>query len=231
MGLRHAMRTLGDEWDDIRNRLPGNEFVRLSELVSELVAEGVPATSVEIAEEIAELLGALLDEEHPFRRALAAPESRFVHGTGQGGATDLGDWLRPVDLLRQHVARSDPDAQPPPTAETVMGRATGRLLAASALSEAELRARGQDPGDADLIRLDRADGTGQWPAFQFGPDGAPLDLVRTINQILGVADDPWGVADWWLGPNSWLPSAPAQLIGRVDAQELIDAARAERSEG
>jgi hypothetical protein len=99
------------------------------------------------------------------------------------------------------------------------------LLAATALSADELRARGQDPGDRDLILLRRADGSEQWPAFQFERDGAPPTVVRTINRILDAANDPFGVADWWLGESGWLGDAPARLIGRVPDDLLIAVAR------
>jgi hypothetical protein len=226
MGLRHAMRVLAEEWDDIRSRVPDDQLDTLVELATELAAEAVPADSVEIAEEIADLLGSVLPVEHPFRRALAVPESRLATG---GTARDLAEWLAPAEALRTHVR--GPDVPPQATPEEVMRLAKERLLSAPALTEAELRGRGLDPDDATLIRLDRPDGTAQWPAFQFGPDGRPHELVRNVNQLLAVADDPWGVADWWLGYNGWLRTEPVQLIGQVDGQELVDVARYELSEG
>jgi hypothetical protein len=86
--------------------------------------------------------------------------------------------------------------------------------------------RGLDRADPDLIRLERDDGGEQWPAFQFGPDGAPLSLVKIVNRMLDADIDPWGVADWWLGHNQWLDGVPARLIGQVTDSDLIDAARA-----
>jgi hypothetical protein len=215
MGLGHAMRALAAEWDDLRGHLRPDQCDTLDELVTEFAAEADPALSAEIAEEIADLLGGLLPDEHPFRRALASPESRFT----SGDQADLTEWRRPVGELRLLVA-----------GERIVARATARLLSAPSVGEWDLVARGQDPTAADLIRLDRRDGTVQWPAFQFGADGAPLAVVTTINRILDAADDPWGVADWWLGRNAWLGAVPSQLLERERDQELIDTARAERSE-
>src|SRR5262245_48151531 len=197
MGLRQAMAILADGWDDLANRLSGNDFAELARLAGEFAGAAVPAEAAEVAEEIADHLGDRLDEEHPLRRALAAPETRYA-------SVDPAEWVDLAGALRIRLNPAEP------TAAEVLRRATEWLLAAPAVSEAELREKGQDPGDGDLIRLDRADGTGQWPAFQFAADGSPLALVRAINQLLDAADDPWGVADWWLGHNGWLGGAPAR---------------------
>ena len=86
---------------------------------------------------------------------------------------------------------------------------------APALSADEVRRHGADPADPGLIRLDRADGGQQWPAFQFAPGGGPLPVVRPINQLLDAAADPVGVADWWLSRNGWLDEQPSLLLGRA----------------
>jgi hypothetical protein len=213
MGLRHAMRALAESWADIRARLGPDRCDALDALVTEYTAETDQAMSAEIAEEIADLLGESLPDEHPFRRALASPESRFT------SPADLAEWRQPVEELRLLSAGT-----------RIVALATARLLSAPSVSEWDLVARGQDPTDADLIRLDRPDGTAQWPAFQFRADGAPHAVVTTINRILAVTDDPWGVADWWLGRNAWLAAVPAQLIERQRDQDLIDTALAERAE-
>jgi hypothetical protein len=208
------MRALAAEWDDIQRHLRRDQCDTLDGLVTELAAEADPALSAEIAEEIADLLGGLLPDEHPFRRALALPESRLV------GADDLTEWRQPVAELWLLLAGT-----------RIVAMATARLLSSPSVNEWDLVARGQDPTAADLIRLDRPDGTVQWPAFQFGADGVPLAVVTTINRILDAEDDPWGVADWWLGRNAWLGAVPAQLLARDRDQDLIDTARAERAEG
>ncbi|WP_344547253.1 hypothetical protein [Actinomadura fulvescens] len=93
-----------------------------------------------------------------------------------------------------------------------------------ALDADEMRGHGHDPEDPDLIRLD-IDGRTRWPAFQFADDGAPLQIVRTINRMLDVADDPVGVTDWWLQRNSRIGDAPAHLIGTLPDEHLIALAR------
>jgi hypothetical protein len=174
---------------------------------------------------VAETIGRVLDQvlphdDHAVRQALDAPDSR--------GETVTGDWGEvAAELLRQagdgDLAIDGPAA---PSAAEVSFWTSRFLLAEKAVSEDELEMRGQSPGDPDLIRLDRHDGGEQWPAFQFGADGAPLSLVRAVNQLLDADEDPWGAADWWLGHNQWLDAVPARLLGQVPDELLLDAARA-----
>ncbi|MCC9707487.1 DUF3168 domain-containing protein [Streptomyces sp. MNU76] len=100
-----------------------------------------------------------------------------------------------------------------------------RLLAEPALTETDLTelfgVAADQPG---LIRLRAAAGPEQLPAFQFDGEGRPRPLVLAINAMLGAAADPWGVADWWLGPNPWLDAVPATLLGTGLDDQLLAAA-------
>jgi hypothetical protein len=226
MGLYQAIEILAEDWNTIRADLPDDTFAELVALVTRFVGEPIPEFADEVAEQIAGLLSDSLPVHHPFRRALSKQQDRWavVDKTRNAGA--LATWLRSCEALRKQVIPDDPV----PTMDQIMQGATRRLLAAESFTEATVRRFGQHPDDPDLIRLDREDGGYQWPAFQFDHTGRPLDLVRQVNRILDVADDPWGAADWWLGDNIWLHGVPAELIGLVDDQDLIDAARAERAE-
>jgi hypothetical protein len=85
----------------------------------------------------------------------------------------------------------------------------------------------RDPLRAGLIRLTDHGGGARYPEFQFDPDtGEPRPVVQEINRLLLADEDPWGVADWWLGGNVWLRGAPADLLGDVPDELLVDAARA-----
>ncbi len=168
-------------------------------------------------------IGRVLDQvlprgDHPVRRALDAEIHR--------GATATEDWQELAHALLGRANGVDLAVAPAPSPEEVTFWIGRWLLAEAALTEDEVRDRGQDPGDPGLLRLDRDDGGEQWPRFQFGPDGAPLPVVRTINRMLDAEADPWGVADWWLGHNQWLDGVPARLLGDVDDDLLIEAARA-----
>ncbi|MBZ3901909.1 DUF3168 domain-containing protein [Streptomyces griseiscabiei] len=112
------------------------------------------------------------------------------------------------------------------TAGTRWASARDRLLAEPALTAGELAEHfGSRPDQPDLIRLPAAGGPARLPAFQFDADGHPRPVVLTVNALLGAAADPWGVADWWLGPNPWLDAAPATLLGAGLDDQLLAAAR------
>ena len=51
-------------------------------------------------------------------------------------------------------------------------------------------------------------------------------MVLAVNRLLDADEDPWGVADWWLGGNARLGAVPAQLLGRGHDDLLAAAARA-----
>ncbi len=55
-------------------------------------------------------------------------------------------------------------------------------------------------------------------------------MVVAVNRLLDADDDPWGVADWWLGANAWLDAVPARLLGTPGEHGLLAAARAEIAE-
>lgn len=97
------------------------------------------------------------------------------------------------------------------------------LADAAALSAAQLRAGGEDPARRFLIRLDSDSGDVRFPAFQFDQQGRAIGVVLEINERLGADEDPWGVADWWLGDNVWLDAVPADLIGVADGPLLAAA--------
>lgn len=66
-----------------------------------------------------------------------------------------------------------------------------------------------------------------YPAFQ-------LDLRRRrifpevwkVNEVLGAADDPWGVASWWFATNDRLSARPADLVGSRRGGEVVEVAKA-----
>lgn len=218
MGTREALDTAVREWDDVRSRLTAEELAQVEGMVRDLAAEGLPAALSKRSSDLVRYLARRLPGEHPVRRALAGGGTR-LSGPARD-ARELASWFATRDSLRSGLL-----ADRAPTADEVRRQACRWLLAAEALSEAEVRACGFDPADEDLIRLEGDDGGSQWPAFQFGPG-----IVGRINRILDAAGDPWGAADWWLGEHAWLGDAPVRLIGRVDDQVLTEAALAERAE-
>ncbi|MFJ8434686.1 hypothetical protein ACIQ9P_25640 [Kitasatospora sp. NPDC094019] len=160
------------------------------------------------------------------------------HGTGSHHSAVDHDDLLHLDSVDIHhrwddehrpprlKAPAGADALPAPPED-----ADDWLLAADSVSAADYRAGGHDPTDPDLIRLTDRQGTVRLPSFQFdGASGRPLPVVVAVNRLLDADDDPWGVADWWLGANAWLDAVPAHLLGTSGEHGLLAAARAETAE-
>lgn len=121
------------------------------------------------------------------------------------------------NVARDHIGSEVDDARLPIDADA-------RLLGAPAVTAIEVRRRGVDPDLHGLIRLWSEQAVVRLPSFQFTPTGEARPLVLEINILLGVAEDPWGVADWWLSPNTWLTGVPADLLDNVEENRLRAAA-------
>lgn len=66
-----------------------------------------------------------------------------------------------------------------------------------------------------------------YPAFQFDPlRRSVFPEVQTVNELLGAADDPWGVASWWVSVNARIDSAPLELVGIDRSEDLLAVAAA-----
>lgn len=222
MGTSEAIRVLIRDWPGIRKRLTDRTREQIQERVIELAAEPIPELITSKAGQLCLLIGDELPPVHPFRVALTEGGTRFLRSDSD--AVSLADWFSTRDTLLYLITTRGTRRA---TTEEVQEQAEAWLLAADSLSESELVTRGVDPGAPDLIRLEGRDGQAQWPAFQFG---ARAELIKAINGILDAADDPWGAADWWLGRHSRLGGVPATLLGEVDDEVLVDAARTERAE-
>ena len=66
-----------------------------------------------------------------------------------------------------------------------------------------------------------------YPAFQIDVQRREVHPeVREVNLALGAADDPWGVASWWVSANDRLGTRPMNLVGSPRREELLEAAKA-----
>lgn len=209
MALEDVLARLADHWDDVLSRLAPDERRELLQLLD--IVETGGDDGLDAALELMPLLVAALPPDHPVVRA--------THGVRLASGT----FAVPEQLMRRLGALAA--ARATPAADALWDEARHRLLGAPSLGVDELVERGVDPALPDLIRLERSDGSVQFPAFQFAPGGAPREVVLWVNRELDVLDDPWGVADWWLGPNAWLRAVPAGLIGVVDDEVLVATAR------
>jgi hypothetical protein len=217
MAIEDAIWALQEHWTDVTARLDAGSRDELGRTLDDLDGPDRPRAMARIAA----LLVEGLPREHPVRRALVGG-TLFVPG--------VLDWPAVTRALRDLSAVTSLRIDDPPLGGGVLRDVTDRLLRAVALSEAELRGLGLDPDDAGLIRLARADGSYQWPAFQFDPHGRVPDVVRGINRLLGARADPVGVADWWLSRNGWLGDSPSRLLGEIPDDLLLQAAQAVAAE-
>ncbi len=65
-----------------------------------------------------------------------------------------------------------------------------------------------------------------YPTFQFDPEKRAIpEEVRQVNQLLDSANDPWGVASWWLSSNGRLGATPLEAVNTGRADEVVAAAR------
>lgn len=205
--LTHAMAGLAEHWDDVLPRLSAADQQRLVRDVREFLRGEDEESRTRAATRLMEYVAPALPASHPVRRALAREENKS--GTG---VLEL-DWDVALRDLLERIGPED------------------WILAAPAVSESEVRRAGADPRDPGLIRLSPPGGAIRLPAFQFDPDGRPHRVVTEVNRMLDAEDDPWGVADWWLGVNAWIGDIPAESIGQVADEVLISAARALFEEG
>lgn len=233
MGVYDALRVLARHWQEVREQLSRDDYLRLVDSVEMLSAHTADDEFARaLAVDICEFLAFRLPSDSPVRAAIRQEDANRFADPRLTAAP--GEWPALIAELARAATGQSPLSTPeparpgwPPTAEQVASEAAAWVLAEPALSAAEVSSMAQDPDATGLIRLDRADGEVRLPAFQFGADGVPVPIVRAINALLHADDDPWGVADWWLGKNSWLDAAPADLIGGGHDDQLLLAARAE----
>ncbi|MFD7415455.1 hypothetical protein [Kitasatospora purpeofusca] len=234
MALADVLDVLREHWDEVQEYLDGTAKATVAALLD------TPSADPErTARRIVRLVLAALPDEHPVRAPLG-DSVRYSQ------AVRLESANRDAVLQVLRLAREGSTAVTGPTTPAVPGTpadpepdalptppedADDWLLAADSVSAADYRSGGHDPADPDLIRLTDRQGTVRLPSFQFdGASGRPLPVVVAVNRLLDADDDPWGVADWWLGANAWLDAVPARLLGTPGEHGLLAAARAEIAE-
>lgn|ERR1022692_3071542 len=238
MALRDVAAALAANWDDTLPQLESGDLQLIGAAIAAMAAakENEQAANAASAE-LTTLLLVRLPAGHPVRDAIASG-TRFLGSSADLAriAVELGALpglnVGSVPPLSAPAGMADPlDPVPGGVGDPASWSVDDRLLAAPAFTVRQVRERGGDPDHADLIKLPTSGGAVQLPAFQFSEDGLPIPVVTAINRLLLVAEDPWGVADWWLGGNAWLNAVPAHVLGRVDDELLTRAAQAEFPEG
>jgi len=193
MALLEALEELARTWDEVTAALSG--AAREEALaVARRYSTADHDERIDLALELVELISGELPREHPFRRALARDGHLM---------TETAVLEEALLLLADELAGWTP--------EQALRLAKEALLAAPSLDDREARAEDGAP----LVRLPAFDGTVRLPSFQFTGTGRPRAVVLRINTLLGAAEDPWGVASWWLRPSGSLGAAPAELLDIV----------------
>jgi hypothetical protein len=233
------LRAIAAHWAEIRALASDEQWERIRALVAG-TAEPDPR---EAYAALADELGDILPPEHEISVIM---RTGVMYAPATDPATADAQMLEELWRLSDLVldpgesawrAGHDPDADSGAGSGTRVRRETlddfdrlveTRLLSLPALTPHDARQRGVDPDDARLIRLPRSGlpPEFQLPAFQFAPAGDPWDIVMEVNQMLDAADDPWGVACWWVDPHGRLGDAPADLLGREQDGLIRRAARA-----
>lgn len=66
-----------------------------------------------------------------------------------------------------------------------------------------------------------------YPAFQFDQERRDVFAeVRAVNEQLEAANDPWGVASWWISRHARLSARPVDLVGTDRGDDLVAVAAA-----
>ncbi|MDP9318321.1 MAG: hypothetical protein M3O94_04450 [Actinomycetota bacterium] len=157
-------------------------------------------------DEVVEVLGALFDERSSFR--LMRDDLLATLGTALSAP-------RVRDALTQAALRDVTTAGTSRQAEQlrIEAEARGAVLSQPVLDSREvadtLGSRGQNRRDmASTLRRSGVvvgvphGGKVWYPAFQLDVRrGQVRPVVKEVNELLGAAGDPWGVASWWLSPS------------------------------
>lgn len=215
--LEPIVRALAIHWDSVASRLDADAKEQLISALRQIASPTASREDVfDATEYLLELLPSVVPSDHPVRKAIIACSSDRA-----SPAAAIED-----DLLMEELRRIlDELTTGRTTSDDILDDAVTRLLSAPALTQEQLVAAENDPDMRHLIKLPGHSGA-RFPAFQFDDFGRPLQLVLSINELLDADTDPWGAADWWLGPHAWLGGSPADLLGRAPDEVILAAVRA-----
>lgn len=198
MAIDDALRMLAaDYWEPVWLGLTPGQRSELAAAAGDLVRAQPDEDAFYAAVlGVLDVLRSVLAQEHPILEA--------ADDTYRWALAPPVDWRPVIAGLSERIAVIARD------------EVRERLGQSSALTADQVRSAGSDPADPFLIRLESGNGEFRFPVFQFDSAGRPIGTVLAVNERLGADDDPWGVADWWLGDNAWLDAVPADLIGSRD---------------
>lgn len=243
---------LANDLADTDQELAGEAFTHLRELLSEASTRPAweAASRSDKAHVIARLVLLRLAAERlsPDETLTVAAELASLHpdlvSEGTRGLRALLATVavghRLVEELAGHprqIVTADEIADSVLRQAKIAGEAMGSIWEYPMLApSAAALALGAKPGNREKVRtyrlrswllgLPRRRGY-VYPRFQFDPKSLELfSEVQSANEVLGAADDPWGVASWWISSNERLGCRPAELVGTERASDVVRAAQA-----
>lgn len=208
MAIAEALQALAEAWPQVAARLSAaDDFEIRRQLAAAVHGSGWdPSTIFRVA---------LRDEpaDHPVWQALAFRAARRE-------AALAVPTLAVAAHLRWVIERTAPTRSEAPDEIEAAAEQRLRLV--------PMREVPPDAVPEDTLVLEW-DGVRFAPGFQFDDSGALLPAAVVVNQLLEVAEDPWGSASWWLSPHASLHAIPADEI-RVGSPDLVVAAAAALAE-
>ena len=220
--LVNAVLAIHEHWADLSGQLDDEAREELVELLADV--ESDPAAA---ARDLREVVKPFVPPGHPAREALTPTGVRYQPtAVAPSAAQDAERLLTSLRALRGRVLAAPGAPDPSESSPPYRPDADDAWLLAEPALPAGLTGRGTAHDDYVIVLSDENDAE-HIPAFQFDPEsGAPYPVVIEINRLLSADVDPWGAADWWLGPNLWLRMAPARLLGTGADDALLSAAEA-----
>ena len=204
-----------------------------------------PGRPVDAAREMSRLLNACMPELRESEWLDAAALLAARHPALAGQETRLRNHLALLahrhDFAWQIAGEPrlviDAAEQRAMTQAKLLGEAIGEIWRAPMLEPKDAAvALGAKPSNREKVRMHRErswllglprDRRYLYPAFQFDPLRRDLfPEVRAVNELLGAADDPWGVASWWVSVNARIDTTPLALVGTDRSEDLLAVAAA-----
>jgi hypothetical protein len=218
MAIEDALQLIEQSWDEIEPLFTVRELAAIASIGLPPInfpEEGEPASAVEAAEAIFEVMAAALPPEHAAWSALISSRTRFAPGIQRPPTEEIVSRC----IFRAWAASARPSMTDDAAADCLVEATERQLLRHGVVAEVEV------PKDRPLIAVE-IDGLLVYPQVQFVATDplAVHDLVWLLNERLGGQEDQLGAISWWLTPNTWLGRAPADLLGAGRDAEIAYAA-------
>ena len=191
------------------------------------VVEGVLSGQSLVVRFASEVSGARLENARVFLDKVMRVSSTLESSRQEDAISKLADLLLPDDLAdargvlaADNLALRDEFLRRVPAVRSIeVGRRAGH-------SDSNLHATAARWKKAQDIFSVHHRGAEYFPSFQFGDDGRPLRIVKSLLGTLPRSLTPWQIAFWFVSTNGWLNDrAPVDVLD--DAKAVLAAASRE----